>query len=81
MTEIKTEATIKCAARMSGTVIRGDSGIHGPPGSTEELDFGENTTQIVELTYAQCVELLGQEKADELWALAGENSEGGDFSE
>lgn len=69
------EAKVKVRARMTGTVIRGDSGIHGEPGSTESLDFGENETQIIELTRAQCVELFGQEKADELFKGVMEGGE------
>ncbi len=80
MTEINPQATIKCRASMSGVVVRGPSGEYGEPGSTEPLEFqGGSEEQIVELTYEQAVELVGEEKATQLFK--GANLEGGDFSE
>lgn len=59
-------ATIKCAVSMGARVIRGDSGIHGEPGSVEVLET--QGTQIVELTYEQACELVGVEEADKLFS-------------
>ena len=64
---------------MGGVVVRGPSGIHGEPGSTEPLDFADGSAeQIVELTYEGAVAIVGQEKADELFKGV---EKGGDFSE
>lgn len=78
MSEINPTAKIKCQVNMGATVVRGPNSEYGPPGSTEELDFGENKTQVVELTYEQCVNLIGKEMADDLFRGY---VEGGDFVE
>ncbi len=77
MTKISPETTVKCRVRMGGTIIRGDSGEHGSPGSTEKVEFGD-PVQHVELTYEKAVALLGKDNADELFSGVVEE---GDFKQ
>lgn len=57
----KPEGKVKVKVSMSAVVTRGDSGIHGPPGSVENL--GEQSREIVELDFDSLSSIVGEDEA------------------
>lgn len=64
--------TVKARVRQAGVKIHGENSpdvISGkvPLGHREQVDFGENGEQLVELDYAAFAAIVGEDKANEVF--------------